>query len=53
MSKSSVSDGDGDKTVRSEISSGGYVTSYDEVVLTNYLVLLPSNNYVIVYIDVE
>ena len=53
MSKSSASDDDGDETVHSEISRGGYVTAYDEAALTNYLVQLPSQNDIIVYIDVE
>ena len=45
--------GDRDKRVRSEISCGGYVTAYDELVLPNFLVHLPSQNYVIMDIDVE
>ena len=53
MSKSSARNGDGDKTVRSEISHGGYVTKYDNVELPNYLLRLPSYNYVIMDISVE
>ena len=44
---------DRDKRVHSEISCGGYVTAYDELVLPNFLVHLPSQNYVIMDIDVE
>ena len=45
--------GDEDKRVHSEISRGGYVTAYDELELPNFLVHLPSQNYVILDIDVE
>ena len=45
--------GDGDKRVHSEISRGGYVTSDDELALPNFLVHLPSQNYVIMDINVE
>ena len=41
------------KTVFSEPSCGGYVTAGDEVELPNYMVHLPSRNYVIVNIYVE
>ena len=53
MSKSSVSDGDGDETTCYELSCGGYATSDDDVALNNYLVHLPSQNEVIMEIDVE
>ena len=53
MRKNSASDSDEDKTVHYELSRGGYVTSNDKVALTNYLVHLPSQNYVIMEIDVE
>ena len=53
MIKTSASDGDGDETVRSELSRGGYITEYDEVALTNYLLHLPSYNDFILEIDVE
>ena len=51
--KTSMRDGKRYKSVHSEISHGGYVTSDDEVAFTNYLVHLLSHNYVIVKIDVE
>ena len=35
MIKPCASDGDGEKTVHSEISRGGYVTAYYEVSLLN------------------
>ena len=47
MRKSSASDGEGDETVRSGISHGGYVTADDNVELPNYLVHFPSHNYFI------
>ena len=53
MIKSSASDSDGDKTVHSELHCGGYVISYDKVVLPNYLVQLLSQNDVIVDIGVD
>ena len=53
MSKASVSDGNGDKTVRSELSRGGYVTVDDKVAPPNYLVHLLRQNDVIMDIDVE
>ena len=53
MRKSSASDGDGDKTVRFEISRGGYVTEDEEVALPIYLVHPPSQNDVIMDIDAE
>ena len=45
--------GDGDKRVHYETSCGGYVTADDELALPNFLVHLPSQNYVIIDIDVE
>ena len=45
--------GDGDKRVNSEIYRVGYVTADYELALSNYLVQLPSQNYVMMYIDVE
>ena len=53
MSKSSARDNDRDETVRSEIYCGGYVTTVDEVELTNYLVHLPSHNDFIMNINVQ
>ena len=53
MSKASVIDGDGEKRVHYEVSYVGYVTSYDEVALPNYLVDLQSQNDSIVDIDME
>ena len=53
MSKASASDCDGEKTVHSEISHGGYYTADEEVELPNYLVQLQSHNDVIVDIDEE
>ena len=44
MSISNTSDNDGDKTVYSDLSRGGYVTADDEVSLPNHLVQLPSQN---------
>ena len=38
MRKTSASDSDGDRTVHSDLSHGGYVTADDEVALKNYLV---------------
>ena len=48
MRKTIISDSDGYKMVHSEKFCGGYVTADDEVELTNYLVDLPNQNYVIV-----
>ena len=53
MSKASASDCDGEKTVHSEISHGGYYTADEEVELPNYLVQLQCHNDVIVDIDEE
>ena len=53
MSKNSARDSDGFETVHSEMSRGGYVTAYYKVALTNYLVHLPSQDYVRLDIDVE
>ena len=53
MSKSIPIDGKWDKTIRSELSHGDYDTSYDEVVPPNYLVHIPSQNDVIMDIDME
>ena len=53
MRKDSASDGDGDKTVNSELSGGGYITADDEVELPNYLVQPPIQNDVIFEIYVE
>ena len=53
MIKSSASDGDGDETVRYEISHSGYVTTDEDMELPNYLVHSPSNNDVITEMDVE
>ena len=53
MIKLSASSNDGDETVRSDISRGGYVTSDDKLELSNYLVHLPSQNDVIMEMDVE
>ena len=53
MSKTSLYNGDGYEMVHSELPRGGYVKSYDEVALPNYLVHLTSHNYVIVDIDLE
>ena len=53
MSKTSTKDGDGYETVHYEISRGGYFTADKEVVMPNYLVRLPSQNDVIVGIDLE
>ena len=53
MRKTSVSDGDRDKTVLSGISGCGYVSADDNVSLPNYLVHLPSQNDSILEIDVE
>ena len=53
MRKSSASDGEGDETVRSGISHGGYVTADDKVAPPNYLVHLPINNELIMDINVE
>ena len=47
MRKFSASGGDREKNVHSELSCGGYVTSDEKVSLPNYLVHLPSHNYVI------
>ena len=44
---------DRDKRVQYEISHWGYVTADDELALTNYLVHLPSKNYVLMNIDVD
>ena len=52
MSKSSASEGEWDETVHYELSCGGYVAEDCEVALTNYLLHLPSQNYVTVEIDV-
>ena len=52
MIKSSVSYSYGDEKVHYEQSHGSYVTEYDKVALTNYLVHIPNQNYVIVHIDV-
>ena len=53
MIKLSASSNDRDETVRSDISHGGYVTSDDKLELSNYLVHLPSQNDVIMEMDVE
>ena len=53
MSKAGVRDGDGEKMVHSEIYHGGYITADEQFALPNELVHLPSQNYVIVDIDVE
>ena len=53
MGKTRTSDGDGYKTVHSELSRDGYVTTYDVVALPNYLVHLPSLDDVVVDIDVD
>ena len=53
MSKSSASKNDRVETVRSELYRCVYVTAYDEVALTNYLVQPPSQNYAIMNINVE
>ena len=53
ISKARVSDGDGDKTVRSEISYGGYIAADGDVALPKYLVHLPSQNCVMMNIDVD
>ena len=50
MRKLSSSENYGDKTVRSDLSHSGYVTVDDEVELPNYLVLLPSQNDVVMEI---
>ena len=50
--KYSASNGEGDKTVHSELYSGSYVTTDDEVEQPKYLLHLPSHNDVIVEIDV-
>ena len=51
MIKYSTSNGGRGETVHSDISSVGCVTSDDKVELPNYPVYLPSQNYVIVDID--
>ena len=48
-----MSDSDREETVHSELSCGSYVTAYDKVELPSYMVHLPIQNDVIVYIDVE
>ena len=53
MRKSSASNGEREKNIRSDISCGSYVTVYENVALTNYLVHLPSKNDVIMEIYVE
>ena len=53
MSKANASDGYRDGTVRSELSCGGYVAEYDKIELHSYLLHLPIQNGVIMYIDVE
>ena len=53
MSQYNASDSDGDKTIRSELSCGGYFTAYDKVALPNYLLHLPSHNDVIMDIDIK
>ena len=53
MSKANASDGYRDGTVRSELSCGGYVSEYDKIELHSYLLHLPIQNGVIMYIDVE
>ena len=53
MSKSSISNGDIDKTVRSDISCGSYVSADYKVALPKYLVHLPSYSDFIMDMDVE
>ena len=53
MSKSSKSNGDGYKTVHSELSHGGFFAADNKVALPNYLVQLPSQNDLIMDIGVE
>ena len=53
MIKTSASDGDRDKTFHYNQSRVGYVTSNDDVALSNYLVKIPSHTDVILDIDVE
>ena len=48
MSKTIISDSDGDKMVHSETSCGDYVTADDEVALPNYLIHLQIKNDAIV-----
>ena len=53
MRQTRKSDGKKDKKVNSELSLCFYVTADDEVAMNNYLVHLPSQNDVIVDIDVN
>ena len=53
MRKLSASNNNGEENVHSDISCGGYITSDEEVVMPQYLVHLPSQNDVIIEMDVE
>ena len=48
-----MSNGDREKTVRSDIYHGGYVTTYGKVALPNYMMRLPSQNDFIMDINGE
>ena len=53
ISKSRVSNSDGGKTIRFDLSCGGYVNADNKVALTNYLVHLSSQNYFMMDMHVE